>query len=257
MSLNPTERFSRRAPYYHQSRPRYPRALVDLLAAEIALTPGSIIADVGAGTGISSEPFLDYGCTVYAVEPNAAMLAIAQAAYGGRPNLHLIAASAEATTLPAHSVDLVTAGQAFHWFDHAAARLEFDRIRKPGGRICLFWNTRKDNAGDGGFLAGYNALVARYDIDGGEQLVKGTAANEAQQLTAFFGPVGYEQRALPNAQPLDWDHFQARLLSASYLPLPGDPGYDPMMAEAHTLFEAHQREGRVTLHYVTEVYWSR
>jgi SAM-dependent methyltransferase len=255
MTLNPTERFSRRAPYYHQSRPRYPRALVDLLATEAGLTPQSIIADIGAGTGISAEPFLDYGCTVYAVEPNAAMRAIAQVEYGTQPNLRLLDASAETTTLPDQHCDWVIAGQAFHWFDHARARAEFDRIRKPGGRICLFWNTRVESADDA-FLVGYNALVTRFDQDGGEKLVKGTSTDEGQELTTFFGPGGFHTHHLPNAQQLDWAHLSARLLSASYLPLPGDAAYEPMMTEARALFDQHQADGQVILHYVTEVYWA-
>ncbi len=257
MSLSPTERFSRRAPYYHPSRPRYPRALVDLLATEIGLRPTSLIADIGAGTGISAEPFLDYGCTVYAVEPNAAMRAIAQAEYGARPNLHLLDTAAESTGLPDHQMDLVMFGQAFHWFDHFAARIEFDRIRKNDGHICLFWNTRQEKGDDGGFLAWYNALVARYDQDGGENRMRGTGTDESQQLTTFFGAAGFHARELPNTQAMDWEGFRARLLSASYLPLPDDPGYEPMMTEAQSLFNQYQVDGKVSLHYVTEVYWNR
>ncbi len=258
MSMDSTERFSRRAPYYHPSRPRYPRAMLDLLAAEIGLTPDRIIADIGAGTGISSELFLDYGCTVYALEPNPAMRAVAQTEYGTRPNFHLSDGTAEATGLSDRSVDVVIAGQAFHWFKHAAARAEFDRICKSGGHICLFWNTRRNPVSEGdGFLKAYNALVGRYDLDGSERLVQTTSTGEGQQLADFFGVMGFHTREISNQQMLGWEQFMARLMSASYLPLPGDTTYEPMIADARALFTKHQADGRVMLPYVTEVYWNR
>lgn len=173
-----------------------------------------------------------------------------------RPNFHLSAGTAESTGLPDQSVDVVTAGQAFHWFQHAQARAEFDRICKSGGHICLFWNTRRNPVNEGdGFLKGYNALVARYDQDGSERLVQTTSTGEGQQLADFFGAAGFHTREIPNPQMLDWEQFMARLMSASYLPLPGDVTYEPMMAEARALFAEYQADGRVLLPYVTEVYW--
>ena len=37
---------------------------------------------------------------------------------------------------------MVTAGQAFHWFDREKERQEFVRILKPGGWVVLVWNDR-------------------------------------------------------------------------------------------------------------------
>jgi len=48
----------------------------------------------------------------------------------------------EATGISDASVDLVTAAQAFHWFDRAAARAEFLRILRPRGTVALVWNER-------------------------------------------------------------------------------------------------------------------
>ena len=53
-----------------------------------------------------------------------------------------------------------------------------------------------------------------------------------------------------NTQSLDWDGLRRRALSSSYLPLPGHPGHEPMMAELRELFAAHGREGRVRIDYV-------
>ena len=67
--MKPTERFSNRADEYARWRPSYPSEAVDAMG----VAPGALVADIGAGTGISSELFLRRGCRVVAVEPNAAM----------------------------------------------------------------------------------------------------------------------------------------------------------------------------------------
>ena len=68
-------RFTSRVADYVRYRPGYPDGLIEVLRSEAGLTSASIVADIGAGTGISTEIFLRVGCTVFAVEPNAAMRA--------------------------------------------------------------------------------------------------------------------------------------------------------------------------------------
>src|SRR5690606_35289771 len=78
-SEDPRTRFSGRAGDYARWRPRYPAGLIPRLREAIGLRSEHIIADIGAGTGISAEPFLENGNTVYAVEPNAEMRRAAKA----------------------------------------------------------------------------------------------------------------------------------------------------------------------------------
>ncbi|MDK3160748.1 class I SAM-dependent methyltransferase [Kamptonema cortianum] len=249
--MQPESRFDNRAVYYHRSRPRYPRRLIDLLAAEVGLTSAAIIADFGCGTGLSSEPFLEIGAVVYGIEPSRAMREIAAEMYGSRPNFQVSDGTAEASGLPDQSVDLVIAGQAFHWFHPERARDEVRRIARPDGWAILFWNSR---VGDSPFLRAYNALVSRFDQDGTEKLNKGSAAEEQGQIARFFG-TEYRSARLANPQTMDFDTLCDRLRSASYLPLPGMPGYDEMMTEARAIFKAHAKQGTVTLDYCVEVYW--
>ena len=70
---------------------------------------------------------------------------------------HSVAGSAEQTTLAEHSIDLVVAAQAFHWFDAPAARREFERILRPRGAVVLLWNERKLDASP--FLIAYESLL--------------------------------------------------------------------------------------------------
>jgi SAM-dependent methyltransferase len=248
-----TDRFTRRVPYYHRSRPRYPQAIIPLLAQALDLHSAHIIADIGAGTGISSELFLAHGHEVYAVEPNAAMLGEARRHYGDHPRFHPVHAPAEATSLPDASVDFVVAAQAFHWFNKPAARQEFERILRPGGRCVLFWNMRP-HAHDA-LQADYNALMAEFDVEGLGEFRQTAGSRDEEELRAFFGG-HFEERSLPNHQVLDYDGFVARVLSASYMPLPGEPRYDTLMAQAAQLFARHQVNGTITLNYRTDVYWA-
>ena len=126
-SSDPTRRFSGRVENYARYRPGYTAGVLDILAAEMGFSEQSVVADVGSGTGISTRLFLDHGNEVFAVEPNADMRAAAEAALQANPRFHSIAATAEATGLPAASIDLVVAGQAFHWFRVAETRREFMR----------------------------------------------------------------------------------------------------------------------------------
>src|SRR2546430_17738249 len=132
-------RFNNRVENYIAYRPKYPAAVAEFLRNELGLSAASVVADVGSGTGILSELLLQAGCTVFGVEPNAAMRAAAERLLAAYPNFKSVVGTAEATTLTDASVDFVTAGQAFHWFDAAGARREFTRILQPGGWVVLEW----------------------------------------------------------------------------------------------------------------------
>jgi SAM-dependent methyltransferase len=253
MTSNPTERFSARVPYYHASRPRYPRAVIEVMTAHMGLTPASIVADIGAGTGILSEMFLDNGNTVYAIEPNIDMRQASKGYYGTYSNFIAIDGRAEATSLKDHGVDYVIAGQAFHWFDQPKARVEFKRILKPGGYVVLIWNVRRNEASP--FLGEYNDLVREFDTEKGSS----PRVNESTgaEIGAFFAPEQYALHTAENVQVLDFEGLRGRLLSASYAPLPDHPQYDAMIERLRTIFAKYQVNQRVEMTYRTEIYWGR
>ena len=245
-----TRRFTSRADNYARYRPTYPAAALDWLWSAAGLSAGRAVADVGSGTGILTALLLARGATVYAVEPNAAMRAAAEAALGHHPGFVSVDATAEATTLPDASVELITAGQAFHWFEAEAARAEFGRILRPGGAVALIWNSR--DKGAGGFVADYEALLNAF-APSYRRVRHGSRMDKIARL--FAG--GYEMRVFDHERPLDYDSLLGGLLSGSYSPLPGDPRYEPMVARLEVLFAAHQRDGRVVMPYRTQVYFGR
>ena len=244
MHLDPTQRFSSRVDDYVRYRPSYPAGIADLLARECGLTARSRIADIGSGTGLLSRLFLDFGCDVVGVEPNPDMRQAAERLLADQPRFQSVNGRAEATTLPDRSVDFVTAAQAFHWFQPEQARAEFRRVLRPGGWVVLVWNERRRIPG---FMAGYEDLVARYGPE--------RPRVETHELVRFFGHTAWRQATLPNQQQFNLEGLRGRFLSSSYAPLPGTPGYDPLMEELDRLVREHQSDGRVTLLYETEVYY--
>lgn len=244
-------RFSRRVENYARYRPGYPEALLDLLAMETGWTPAAAVADIGSGTGILSEMFLHRGNVVYGVEPNSEMRAMAEKLLRSYPNFKSIAGVAENTGLPARSVDFVTAGQAFHWFDRDRAKAEFARILRPAGWIVIVWNHRRRERTP--FLRAYDALLRRFGTD----YEKVAAENIDEEGLRRFFDAEYRVATFENFQTLNAEELKGRFLSASYVPLEGDPRFAEMMVELERIFSEHETGGTVTLEYDTKVYYGR
>lgn len=243
-----TSLFSGRVQNYIKYRPTYPASLLDLLAEKCGLTPASIIADVGSGTGILTEMLLKNGNPVFAIEPNAEMRSAAEKLLGRYPNFTSVGAGAEATTIRSQSVDHVTAAQSFHWFDHPAARMEFTRILKPGGWVVLVWNVPR---ADTPFEKEYNEFWhvnlrgAHEARDGYEALTK-----------PFFGGNHFDQVKLEGVpQVMNRDEFIGRILSVSAAIQPDEHGYEVFIQKVHEMFERHQQNDLVTISYTTEVFF--
>jgi SAM-dependent methyltransferase len=242
-------RFSNRVADYVRYRPGYPPELLPLLQNWCGLRPEHAVADIGSGTGFLTKVFLDFGNRVYGVEPNAEMRAAGEELLRSFPNFTSVAGSAEATTLPADSVDVVTAGQAFHWFRQPEAGKEFHRILKESGRVIIVWNERLTD--DTAFLREYEALLLRFGTDYAKV---SESYPRAEQMLAFFHPNEFTSHALPYFQEFDFEGLSGRLRSSSYAPAPGHPQFEPMMNELRGIFDAHHKNGIVHMEYRTRIY---
>jgi len=243
MTLDPTRRFSSRVDAYIRFRPSYPAAVADLLERECGLRPGAVVADIGCGTGLLAELLLSRGCEVFGVEPNPEMREAGRKILADEPLFHSIEARAEATMLGDQSVDLVTAGQAFHWFQPEAVRAEFRRILKPGGWVLLVWNERRRQAG---FMAEYETAIARYAPE--------QPRVNPETLAQFFQGAARRDALFDNHQYLDAEGLRGRLASSSYAPQPGTTEFEVLMTRVDELFSRWQKDGVVTIVYDTEVY---
>ncbi len=244
MPLDSVERFTSRVAAYARYRPSYPPAILEHLSRECGLTPQSVIADIGCGTGLLAQLFLQFGRAVFGVEPNAEMRATCARLLSGESRLHLIDGRAENTTLPDRSIDFVTAGQAFHWFDAEGARREFRRILRPGGWVVLAWNERVLTPG---FMQEHEALINSYAPEKPHPALR--------DFDNFFGASGWKLTVFPNPQSLAWEGLRGRLASSSHSPLPGSPEYGPMIEVLRRLFDKYAQNGQVVMEYETRMYY--
>jgi SAM-dependent methyltransferase len=235
---DPTQRFSSRVTNYVKYRPSYPATIIDLLLAECGLTPDSIVADIDSGTGLLAELFLKAGNRVIGIEPNREMREAGEQLLRGYERFTSIDATAESTTLPDHSV--ITAGQAFHWFDRARVGAEFARILRPQGWIVLIWNERRADSTP--FLRAYEQLLRTYSTDYAEVDHK---LIDQDVIRAAFPTLSFQLRTFDNEQRFDLAGVTGRLLSSSYAPEAGHPNHAPMLAELAVIFEEHQRSGEI------------
>jgi SAM-dependent methyltransferase len=267
--------FSSRVESYIKYRPGYPAAIIDLLRKECHLTTDALIADMGSGTGKLTELFLSNGYRVVGIEPDPEMRCAAEYVLRHYPTFMSIAGRSEATELPDRSVDVVTAGQAFHWFDRERARKEFARVLVPRGWVVLVWNRQK-TAGTP-FLVALEQFWQTYLTREGLQAVatgqKLTCLLQAtnpvyrwrldpelilQELIApFFGSDRFAPQTFVNPQIYDFEGWKGRVFSAGSAPQADHPRYAEMLESLEAIFQTHQVNGSVMIEHETQVWYGQ
>ncbi len=244
----PKNRFSSRATYYARYRPTYPTAVLTHLQTYCNLTPDSLIADTGSGTGLLTQLFLEHGNMVYGVEPNREMREAGEAYLVHYGRFRSINASAESTTLPDNSVDFIVAGQAAHWFDPMPTKAEFERILRPGGYIVFAWNEPDDT--DSPFMREHGKIVSKY------QLPHPFAQDHPIGPDLILGEDAVVCK-FDNFKQVDYEALRGGALSSSSAPLAGHPNHEPFMAELRRVFDKHAENGRVLFQFKTTLRYAK
>jgi SAM-dependent methyltransferase len=241
--------FGRQAASYSKVRPSYPDAVMETLAGAAGLAGGARVCDLAAGTGILTKQLVDAGYDVVAVEPVAAMRAELSAGV----DVEVIDGTAEAIPLPDASVDAVTVGQAFHWFDPQPALAEIARVLRPGGVLCMVWNARDE---DVDWMNQWGDVVAeagggRPYQDHRELLWEDVVAESGR-----FEPL--EHREVPHDQTGGPELIIERTRSTSFIAALPPDRHQHALDEVATLLATHpDTRGRdqLTIPYKTQIYW--
>ena len=221
-----TENFTGRAEAYVIGRPGYPTAGIEYICS---LVPqDAVFVDIGAGTGKFTVSLVERGYAVFAIEPNADMREQLVLTLSPFPNVKIVDGIAEATTLPDHSVDVITVAHALHWFNLDAFRTECRRIIKPDGIVIVIYNL----------------------TPGGEMITL-----SKQTADAFFT----KPTILEFSNPMDYtrDSWFAYIDSQDNYPTPNDPGYDAHIATMNRIFDRDSVDGLLHYDRVTKVYSER
>lgn len=246
--LKPTERFSDRVSNYIKYRPSYPVELIDTLTSKCRLDSQSIIADIGSGTGKFSKLLLDRNYRVIGVEPNNEMRQTAEIQFSKLDNFTSIEGTSEKTNISNSSVDLVTAAQAFHWFNRKETRKEFERILKTIGYVALIWNQRNL---DVPFQREYDQMLREYST---EYNTVNHMNFTIEDFSDFYYPGEFTTYKFTNTQHFDLDGFLGRMQSSSYTPKIGTKEYDILIKVAESLFSEFENEGLIRFEYTTFLY---
>jgi len=145
-------------------------------------------------------------------------------------------------------VHLITVAQAFHWMEVEATKREFLRILKPGGHIALVWNLRLTHTA---FLQAYEDMTREF----GQHYEAANRIKE-DEISAFFHPGEMHIQTWSNVRLLDFEGLKGLVLSASYMPLEGDPRHEEMIARLEELFATHKENGLVKMEYETKMYYN-
>ena len=237
-----TECYTGRAADYDRYRERYePEVLLPRLRTWCGLTPEWIVADIGAGTGMLADVFLANGNHVLAVEPNAEMRERCATLHANDPRLEATDGTAEASTLPAHSIDLVCMGRAFHWFEIDSAINEFRRILRPKGWLMSVVCGRAGEGSEANFDV--EMLVRSFTTNGGGA---GAARAKYARLPEFLVR-DYRHEELEGTMQVTEAELLGLLRSGSHMPLPGDPRFRDLERGTSDLFAVHAVDGHITL----------
>ena len=247
-----TSRFSGRVQNYIKYRPGYPSQILDLLTSLMALSPQHLIADIGSGTGILTKVFLDNGNTVYGVEPNQEMRKAAEQILLSNLKFKSVAATAENTGIESASIDLITAGQAFHWFNPITTKLEFKRILKADGYVALVWNNIREGST---YSEAFEEFLLRHGVDYKELQTR--PGKDLEIIEQFFAPNEFRSWTLENSQSFDLEGYIGRFLSISYAPQLGHPKHDNAICALKALFKEFSEDGILHLFYDTKLFLGR
>jgi ubiquinone/menaquinone biosynthesis C-methylase UbiE len=239
--------FGRGADEYERGRPSYPDGVVELLSRVMPMRPRSRVCDLAAGTGKLTRLLLATGADVVAVEPVAAMRRKLTVIC---PDAKVLEGVAEDIPLDDESVDVLTAGQAFHWFANHQALGEMARVLRPAGGLALLWNRNDDGVP---WVREIERIVL---VHGGGQPYTTEDPQDLVAESERFTAMTHE--TFSNHVRITPDLVIARVASTSYIAALSDEQREACLDEVRACLASHPDtagKDRFDYPYVTSVFW--
>jgi ubiquinone/menaquinone biosynthesis C-methylase UbiE len=241
------EIFSDKVADYQASRPDYPAQLFKMLGIHAKLDPGALVADIGAGTGLLTRGLLLQGHNVVAVEPNTSMRIAADLSLLQFPGYRSVDGTAESIPLEDSSVDLITAAQAFHWFEIDSAKVECLRVLRPNGQVALIWNDRVKSEP---LHIALDEIFSKYGAAKREALV---AHEKRDDVPKFFGVTVPVEFSFPHEHQLEETGLLSLAFSRSYMPDRDSPSGRDASHHIRQIVHRLATEGILSVRYTTVV----
>ncbi len=220
----------------------YAPAAIEHIVQTAQLTADSVVADIGAGTGMLGEHFLGRAGRVFAIEPNPEMR---QAAL-----FEMVDGRSDATTLPDGSVDLIAVGRAIHWFPFESTKAEFWRILKPAGFLAVL----RIPCADENLLSALNAIKTE---ENGWNRELYEIRRQQPPLEFYFGHGDFQRLRFPASVRESWEEFFGRLCSFAVAPTPSHPRFAAFQQAAHEVFDRFRSGEFLTVPLATELFLGR
>ena len=249
MNKDYIEKFTGIADIYEDGRPLYHRDILPRILSECKLNESSVIVDVGAGNGLltSMLVYLPHKI-IYGVEPNDDMRRVFCNKFPASSSVKAIDSTAEDLSMFAdNSVDVITVGQALHWFNVEKFHKECNRILKKDGKLILVYNSRKTSSK----FAQNMILFLRTMCPKFSSYTGGLNFAESWRDILFERCI---VEYIDRPQFFDKEEWVNRNLSSSYTLRPGDTGYEKMIRGFRELFDEYNKDGIIELENNTVLY---
>jgi ubiquinone/menaquinone biosynthesis C-methylase UbiE len=236
--------YSLKAEQYARYRWDYSAPAIQFIHERAHINAHTRMADIGSGTGILTQHFVERVRFIAAIEPDASMRAWAERSLGQYPAFHSISACAEKIPLPDHSMDVIVVGQAIHWFAPTLAQPEFCRILNSAGSLVVIWNQPTEQQ------LGHS-LHDVCSAENGWEL--SNPARQPVDLAIYFGHGAFTRQEYKVTQKQTWEQFLGALCSDSHAPAADHPAFTRFTAAAQRVFDQRSVDGELTSTYLSIV----
>jgi ubiquinone/menaquinone biosynthesis C-methylase UbiE len=243
--MDTVSRFSSKAEHYARYRWDYAPEAIQAIFDITGLTAQAILADVGSGTGLLTKELVGRVTSVYAVEPNLAMRKIAERLLSLNSSFISVDGKAEAVPLPDRSVDLITVGQAIHWFEPQATRKEFQRLLKPDGWLAIVFHTASNHKS-------FEALTPFFSEEYGWDLTPSPRRGE-DQIEYYLDNDSIMKKQFPQSWQENWETFIGGIISTSHAPDDTHRYFPRFVAAARKIFDQYSDGGFIQVHGGTDL----